>query len=164
MKDVSASSTSDAATELLPMTVLLGEATARRFGIRFVPSDIEREDLPFEDESFDVVVMTEIIEHFHFQPVATLARALRVLRTGGLLLVTTPALGFGWEPEFHAGPFEEIPPFDPAVPIDPSKHMKIYSQAELDRLIRHFSEDVHVGLHINELSRKGYWFAIARKK
>lgn len=61
-------------------------------------------ELPsFESASFDVVVATEVIEHVA-QPNDVLDTASRLLRTGGLLYLTTPAgdglngrlLGAGW--------------------------------------------------------------------
>lgn len=57
----------------------------------------------FDSSAFDVVVATEVIEHVE-QPMDVLETASRLLRTGGLLYLTTPAgdglngrvLGAGW--------------------------------------------------------------------
>ena len=77
--------------------------------------------LPFRDESFDVVFHQGLLEHFHApQAEALLRENIRVLRTGGLLLVDVPqryhlytvakhimmALGSwfaGWERSFSVG-------------------------------------------------------------
>jgi SAM-dependent methyltransferase len=56
--------------------------------VRFVVGDAT--DLPFPDESFDVVTFFDVLEHI---PADTRAvtEALRVLRPGGFVLVTTPS-------------------------------------------------------------------------
>jgi len=57
-------------------------------------------DLPFENESFDFVVLHHVLEHFGCGEGAGLIReAYRVLKPGGSLLVFVPdlsALAFGW--------------------------------------------------------------------
>ncbi len=45
--------------------------------------------LPFKNEVFDIVIATEVIEHF-VDGEAFVSEAYRVLRRGGLLLITTP--------------------------------------------------------------------------
>lgn len=150
-------------TDLLPITVLLGRETADFYGIRFKRSNIEKQDLPYEAGEFDVVVMTEILEHFHFQPTAPLGRALRVLRPGGHLLLATPALGHGWSAEEYSEPFESIPEYNDSVPIEAERHMKIYSPEELERLLKSFGGDVFVDVHINQFSLRGHCVAIFQK-
>ncbi len=56
-------------------------------------------DLPFDDESFDIVVSTEMLEHDPF-PWVSMAEMGRVLRPGGLLLLTARGNGF----KLHAYP------------------------------------------------------------
>jgi ubiquinone/menaquinone biosynthesis C-methylase UbiE len=48
--------------------------------------------LPYADGQFDAVIFTEAIEHF-VDPRPALAEITRVLRPGGLMLVTTPNCG-----------------------------------------------------------------------
>jgi ubiquinone/menaquinone biosynthesis C-methylase UbiE len=50
------------------------------------------EELQFEDESFDTVVMGEVLEHVHDDKLA-LSEAHRVLRPGGVLIVSVPKGG-----------------------------------------------------------------------
>jgi SAM-dependent methyltransferase len=45
--------------------------------------------LPFSDNSFDGIVLTEVLEHCT-DPKAAIAEVFRVLKPGGLLLVTSP--------------------------------------------------------------------------
>jgi SAM-dependent methyltransferase len=46
--------------------------------------------LPFKDNSFDIVGLFDIIEHFH-DDVNLLKEALRLVREGGIIVVTVPA-------------------------------------------------------------------------
>ncbi len=46
--------------------------------------------LPFEDGSFDAVVLCDVIEHLHESPRALLCDALRKVREGGTILLTVP--------------------------------------------------------------------------
>ena len=55
--------------------------------VRFVHGDAA--DLPFEDTSFDLVTMFDLLEHVEDDRTAV-REALRVLRPGGWLLITSP--------------------------------------------------------------------------
>lgn len=57
-------------------------------GLRFTRLDLD-EPLPFADESFDAVVSLEGVEHL-LSPARCLAEFCRVLRPGGILVLTTP--------------------------------------------------------------------------
>ncbi len=52
--------------------------------------NIEKDSFPYEDESFDVVLFCEIIEHLLSDPVHTLTEIRRVLKPGGSMVLTTP--------------------------------------------------------------------------
>lgn len=52
--------------------------------------DIENEQLPSEDGAFAGVLLNEVFEHLRLNPPAVLAECLRVLRPGGVLMLSTP--------------------------------------------------------------------------
>jgi SAM-dependent methyltransferase len=53
-------------------------------------ANLEREPVPFPDETFDQIVFSEVIEHLVFSPLPLLRELWRVLVPGGRLIVTTP--------------------------------------------------------------------------
>ncbi len=55
------------------------------------------EDMPFAGESFDLALALDVIEHVP-DDLAALTELNRVLKTGGYLLVTVPALRLLWGP------------------------------------------------------------------
>ncbi len=67
----------------------LGQADAR--GVRVVRASIDEPGLPFGSGSFDVVVMSELIEHLVDTDKAV-AEAWRLLAPGGSLFLSTPNL------------------------------------------------------------------------
>jgi len=56
--------------------------------------------LPFPDASFDAVLCTEVVEHIP-DPTETIREIRRVLKPGGLLIVTIP-----WSARFHYQPYD----------------------------------------------------------
>ena len=54
--------------------------------------EVEREPFPVPTGSIDAVLFCELFEHLHVNPFHTLKEIFRVLRPGGLLLLTTPNL------------------------------------------------------------------------
>jgi SAM-dependent methyltransferase len=52
--------------------------------------DVEREDLPFADCTFDGVLCCEVLEHLTTDPIMMLAGIHRVLKPDGWLILTTP--------------------------------------------------------------------------
>jgi SAM-dependent methyltransferase len=56
----------------------------------------DAEHLPFADDSFDAIVMLEVIEHTN-SDVAAITELRRVLKPGGVLILSTPHAGlFSW--------------------------------------------------------------------
>jgi SAM-dependent methyltransferase len=58
--------------------------------IEILACEVEREPFPAPTASFDAVLFCELFEHLHVNPFHTLKEIFRVLRPGGLLILTTP--------------------------------------------------------------------------
>ena len=132
------------ATDFVPLDVYLGEVTRKKYNIDFHKVLIETENLPWIDKKFDIITMTEVLEHFHYQPIDVLRKLKSVLKDDGLFLFTIPALGEHWLPEYYDCPFEEIPSYSGGV-IDPTdKHWKIYGAEETKRLFEKAGFDIFI--------------------
>ncbi len=111
--------------------------------------NVEEDTFPFEDDTFDVVLFCEMLEHLLMNPVATLRQIHRVLKPSGVLVLTTPnvarldnviSLANGenmYDPYSGHGPY--------------GRHNREYTREELHRLLefagfeveRSFTADGH---------------------
>jgi len=75
----------------------LGRARREVGGARLVAADIAR--LPFADETFDKILLSEVLEHLP-DDLGALREVRRVLRPGGILAVTVPNHDYPllWDP------------------------------------------------------------------
>jgi methionine biosynthesis protein MetW len=105
----------------------LAEAEAR--GLETVWADLD-EPLAFDDDSFDVVVAGELLEHIR-SPGELLAEARRVLRPGGTFIGSTPN-GFRLKNRlrFAAGRHPEPDP----------THLHLFSAADVRALLAGFEQ------------------------
>lgn len=62
-----------------------GPVACRRFNI-----NLEADPIPVDDETYDLVLCFEVIEHLEVDPMFMLCEINRVLKTGGCLYLTTP--------------------------------------------------------------------------
>jgi SAM-dependent methyltransferase len=59
-------------------------------GNGFIHIDVEADTFPLPDDTFDIVLCWELIEHLAYDPMHMLAEVNRVTRIGGSLFITTP--------------------------------------------------------------------------
>ncbi len=79
-------------------------AVARGFGRHALRHTVD-EPLPFADESFDGVVLKDLLEHVN-DPVGVVREVLRVLRPGGRVFASSPdAQRWAWDDYTHRRPF-----------------------------------------------------------
>jgi len=51
---------------------------------------LEGESAPFEDDTFDAVILSQTIEHFTYSPLHPLKEIVRIVRPGGIIIVDAP--------------------------------------------------------------------------
>jgi len=75
------------------------DETARNYASALNLAEVEAaslpDDVPYPDESFDLVVMLDVLEHIA-DDAASLQTVHRLLKPGGWFLATVPAFGFLW--------------------------------------------------------------------
>jgi SAM-dependent methyltransferase len=97
--------------------------------------NIETDDFPYPDESFDVVVFSELIEHMGVNPVRALSEIHRVLRPGGVVVVTTPnALSLERFATFLRGGSQMVDRYSPLFGYG-ARHNREYNPQELRDLL-----------------------------
>jgi SAM-dependent methyltransferase len=89
--------------------------------------DVERDTFPYEDASFDIVFCLELIEHLPSDPVFMMREINRILKPGGILLLTTPNM-LSWRSIL-----------DSIAGIYPMEHMKYYKELGFPQHIREYS-------------------------
>ena len=58
--------------------------------------DLEKQQIPTLDNTFDYIMCCEVIEHMEVDPMFMLSEINRVLKPGGMLIVTTPNIASSW--------------------------------------------------------------------
>ncbi|GAB3120337.1 class I SAM-dependent methyltransferase [Streptomyces calidiresistens] len=106
--------------------------------------------LPFPDASFDVVIISEVMEHIH-DDTGVLAEMVRVLRPGGRIAITVPRYGpericWALSDEYH-----EVE----------GGHIRIYRAGELLRKIRAAGLRPYGTHHAHALHSPYWWLKCA---
>ena len=104
------------------------------FELAYDHFNLEESQFPYDDATFDVVLFCEIIEHLLMDPVHTLREIRRVLKPGGLLVVTTPNVARMWNVLAMADGLSIYDPYSGFGPY--GRHNREYSLHELVQLLR----------------------------
>jgi len=101
--------------------------------LTFAKGNIELDPIPW-GEKFDVIVMTEVLEHFNFNPAPTLKKIHDALPRGGVLFLSTPdEKEWGREFKYYKKVSAMPMPDRSAKVVD--AHVFIYSKAEVTKLL-----------------------------
>ena len=111
-------------------------------GYTFKNADLNRDPIPFPDDSFDLVVASHILEHL-FRPIDFIGECVRVCRPGGYLYVEAPSERSLLLPGM---PFERDSFFSWSFFDDPTHGGRPWTPQSYHRLSRYYScEPVEVG-------------------
>ena len=72
--------------------------------------DLDKDKLPFEENTFDLVICLAVIEHLE-NPFHTLSEMLRVLKPGGTIYITTPNFQMDFRNFYND--YTHVTPFTP---------------------------------------------------
>ena len=94
--------------------------------------DVEKTKLPFDDQSVDVVLLLEVLEHFSIDPVFVMAEINRILKPEGVLVLSVPNILhplFGFNHFLGKNPCKE-----PYNGYDANRHNRLYTSSEIKQL------------------------------
>lgn len=104
-------------------------AVMDKYGIEFRRGNIELDPIPWP-RSFDVILMTEVLEHFNFNPTTTVRKIHEALSPGGKLFLSTPdEKQWGRQYRYYSSLKKMPPPSGGHQWVD--DHVWIYSRKEL---------------------------------
>lgn len=108
--------------------------------VKFVIGDITK-GLPFEDESFDKIIFTEVLEHLDNENQA-LTELKRVLKKGGKLVLSVPHKNypFLWDPLNWVREHLGLGHFNPMKPLLGGvwayDHKRLYTPESLEKVVK----------------------------
>jgi methionine biosynthesis protein MetW len=112
-------------------------------------------ELPFDDGSFDVALSIEVFEHL-FAPHLVAAEVRRVLRPGGMLLVTVPNVAY-WRRRLDLAVLGRWNPVGDDLSVEQpwrDPHIRFFNPRSLRHMLRSVGfETVRVEGHVGALTR-----------
>src|SRR5215471_11426312 len=136
--------------QVLAVAAAMSEASEVPAGAALAPAAGDATAMPFADDSFDVVIAAEVLEHIPADQNA-ISEITRVLRPGGVAAVTVPA----WLPERICWLL-----FDDYHNV-PGGHIRIFTRYELETKLRRAGLDVGRHHHAHALHSPYWWLKCA---
>jgi SAM-dependent methyltransferase len=102
---------------------------AKKYNWTFKVNNIELDDFPW-DVKFDIILFTEVLEHFNFNPVPTLKKMHDLLSENGVLYLSTPdAAQWGRLTKYYPS-LDKLPYPKKGLPVV-DDHVYVYTKQEI---------------------------------
>ena len=129
-----------------------------RAGVKLVFWDLDATPYPLDDESFDLALMTEVLEHLREYPLQSLVEVRRILRPGGFLVLTTPnSASLQNRIRLVFGKSVHTPLADWMFGLPHARHAREYTAAELGQLV------MRAGLEIVRFDARHFYIRSGRQ-
>ena len=115
--------------------VYMSRSLRTEYGLHFAVSNIELDPLPWQ-KTFDIILLTEVLEHFNFNPIPTLQKIRELLSPDGSLYLSTPdALEWGRVTKYFSSYIQMPMPIRLPGQVIVDDHIWLYDQTELLEII-----------------------------
>lgn len=112
------------------------EASKFNTDIEIMVCDVEKNKLPYDDNSFDIIYSKSVLEHFYY-PEEYLKESYRVLKPGGKILTLVPDWESNYKTYFddytHRTPFTKVS-LEDVLKIHQFKDIQVYKFRQLPLL------------------------------
>lgn len=133
----------------------------KQHDLDIVKCDIEKEKFPFDNNRFGLILFNEVFEHLRIDPIFTLQEIYRVIKHGGILILTTPnlyslenILSYLLGKGLAINSFNE---FKKLQNVGHMGHIKEYSTSEIKNFLQNMDfQLIMVKYKTYNRSRKGY--------
>ncbi|WP_169703331.1 class I SAM-dependent methyltransferase [Candidatus Kuenenia stuttgartensis] len=136
------------------------QSVISRVNVNVRKCDIEVERLPFPDSSFDAILFFELFEHLRINPIFTMKENFRVLKPGGVLLVSTPNLksldgiiNFLFQGKAFSLCGDIYKEYEKLQSIGHMGHVREFTVREVSDFL------TKIGFRVNEIIYRGWYFS-----
>ena len=112
-----------------------------KYSIKAYKVDVEIENLPIDEEVYDLVLFNEVFEHLHINPLRIIMEINRVLKSDGILLMSVPNINplMRWEFLFGKDYNDNLKKeFAKIENIGHMGHFRLYSESEIISILEDF--------------------------
>lgn len=107
-------------------------------GFVFKNADLNKDQLPFDDNFFDLIVASHIIEHLN-DPISFFSELVRVCKPGGKIYIEAPSERSLWMP---GNPFDHEMFYSTSYFDDPTHTHRVWTPQSFYRLSKYFACEI----------------------